>query len=410
MLTSLFPRTHARYTSLPLLGSVLERLCAWLEAAGFPPNAIRRRVVAAPFLDQFLRARKVGSLRECTAAHLRECLPRESRWTPQIAYSLGRSLLQYLRERGELASTPPSPSERLVGSYREYLERVRGLAPVTAKRHAVIVGDFLRFLKHGERADGLHGLQVAQIDAFVQEAGRRVGRITMQKVAAILRSFLRFLAAHGEAPPGLDGHVESPRRCRGERLVRALPWSTVLSLLRAVDRSTIKGRRDYAMLLLIATYGLRVSEVASLDLDDIAWRARVIHVPRPKIGIPLAMPLTDDVATALLDYLRDRGPKTAQRRLFLRVRVPSGPIKSTAVCDAFDVWAARAGLRLPALGGPHCLRHSLAMHLLRQGTSLKTIGDLLGHRSVESTGIYLRLHVEDLRDVALPLPRSEVRS
>jgi integrase/recombinase XerD len=155
------------------------------------------------------------------------------------------------------------------------------------------------------------------------------------------------------------------------------------------------------MLLLIATYGLRVSEVASLDLDDIQWRARVVRVPRPKVGTPLALPLTDEVATALVAYLRHRSGKTGERRLFPRVRAPRGPVQSTAVCDAFDVWAARAGVHAPGLGGPHCLR---AVHLLRQGTPLKTIGDLLGHRSVESTGIYLHLQVEDLRDVALSLP------
>ena len=168
------------------------------------------------------------------------------------------------------------------------------------------------------------------------------------------------------------------------------------------------------MLLLIATYGLRVSEVSSLGLDDIQWRTRVVSVPRPKIGAPLALPLTDEVGAALVAYLHHRSGQAGDRRLFLRVRAPRGPVESTAVCDAFDVWAARAGVQVPGLGGPHCLRHALAMHLLRQGTPLKTIGDLLGHRSVESTGIYLRLQVEDLRDVALSLPTrdsgSEVRS
>ena len=410
MLTSLFPLTHTRYTSLPLVGGVLEKLCAWLEVRGFPSNAIRRRVVAAPFLDHFLRHRHVRSLRECTAAHLTACLPREERWTPQLAYALGRSLLEYLEQQGQLASTPPTPSDRVIAAYRGYLARVRGLAPTSVQRHAVLIGHFLRFLTYDDRSQGLHGLQVTEIDAFVADAGRHMGRITIQKVAAILRSFLRFLAAHGEAPVGLDAHIESPRHYRGERLVRALPRDAVLSLLQAIDRSTLKGRRDYAMLLLIATYGLRVSEVASLDLDDIAWRTRVIRVPRPKVGTPLAVPLTDEVATALLDYLRHRGPETRERRLFLRVRAPRGPIKSTAVCDVFDAWAAHAGLHVPALSGPHCLRHSLAMHLLRQGTPVKTIGDLLGHRSVESTGIYLRLHVEDLRDVALPLPMAVTRN
>ena len=168
------------------------------------------------------------------------------------------------------------------------------------------------------------------------------------------------------------------------------------------------------MLLLIATYGLRVSEVASLDLDDIQWQARIVRVPRPKVGTPLALPLTDEVAAALVAYLRHRSGEAGERRLFLRARAPRGPVQSTGVCDAFDVWAARAGVHAPGLGGPHCMRHALAMHLLRRGTPLKTLGDLLGHRSAESTGVYLRLQVEDLRDVALPLPTtnscSEVRS
>jgi integrase len=158
------------------------------------------------------------------------------------------------------------------------------------------------------------------------------------------------------------------------------------------------------MLLLIATYGLRRSEVAGLALDDIQWRARVVSVPRPKVGAPLALPLTDEVATALVSYLQHRTAKSSERRLFLRVRAPWGPIEPTAVTDVFYCWAAHAGVRVPGVGGPHCLRHGLAMHLLRQNTPLKIIGDLLGHRSVESTGVYLRLQLDDLRDVALPLP------
>ena len=410
MLTTLFPRTHTRYTSLPVLGGVLEDLCAWLEARGYPPNAIGRRMEAAPFLDEYLRHQQIPSLSGCTAAQLRTCLPRQTRWTPQIAYALGRSLLAYLDERGELASPPLTPSERLIHAYCGHLARVRGLAASSVRRHARLASDVLRFLRHDEDVHRLRQVQVVQLEAFVTDVASRVGRITLQKVVGMLRSFLRFLTVSGETPSGLDRHLDSPRHHRGERLVRALPWNDVLALLHGINRSTVKGCRDYAMLLLIATYGLRVSEVASLELDDIHWRARVIHVPRPKIGAPLAVPLTDEVATALVAYLRHRSRETPERRLFLRVRAPRGPIQSTAVCDAFDVWAARADVHVPGLGGPHCLRHALAMHLLRQGTSLKTIGDLLGHRRVESTGIYLRLQVEDLRDVALSLPTMEVRS
>jgi integrase len=111
------------------------------------------------------------------------------------------------------------------------------------------------------------------------------------------------------------------------------------------------------MLLLIATYGFRRSEISSLEIDNIQWRARVIHVPRPKVGTPLAVPLTDEVATALVEYLRRRAGDATERRLFLRVRAPRGPIQPTAVYDAFDFWAGRAGVCVPGLGGPHVVRH-----------------------------------------------------
>lgn len=404
MLTSLFPRAHARYSSLPVIGPVLEALCQWLYSKGYPENAIHRRVTGAPLLERWLRRRDIRSLQDCTASQLNTCVQRPRRWTAHMAHALARSLAQYLTERGELACAPPSPTSQLIATYRTYLERVRGLAPATVNRCATIAADFLHFLHLDHHPQRLGELDVAQIDAFMTKTGQRLGRISMQKVAAVLRSLLKFLATEGKIPPGLEELVESPRQYRGERLPRALPWDDVLVLLRSVDRSTSKGRRDYAMLLLIATYGLRVGEVARLELDDIAWRDQHIRIPRPKVGTSLLFPLTDEIASALLDYLRHDRPDSIHRRLFLRVREPQGPIESTAICDAFDAWVTRAGIRLPHLGGAHCLRHALAMHLLRQATPIKTIGDLLGHRSVESTGIYLRLDVEDLRDVALPLP------
>jgi integrase/recombinase XerD len=410
MLTSLFPNTHTRYTSLPVLGAFLEDFCSWLEAHGYPPSAISRRIEAAPFLEKCLQRHQIELLSGCTVDRLRACFPRQKRWTPQIACALGRSLLMFLQEQGTLEATLPNASERLIRAYREHLDRVRGLAASTIARHAVVAGDFLRLLKYDDDMQHLPQVQVSDLETFVIQASARVGRITMQKVIAIMRSFLRFLAAGGEIPIGLDRHLESPRHHRGERLARALPWEDIRSLLCSIDRSTVKGCRDYAMLLLIATYGLRRSEVSSMDIDDIQWRARVIRVPRPKVGTPLVMPLTDEVATALVDYLRQRTGESSERRLFLRVRAPRGPIQATAVFDAFDFWAVRAGVHVPGLGGPHVLRHGLAMHLLRQGTPLKTIGDLLGHRSVESTGVYLRLHIEDLRDVGLPLPKSDSSS
>ncbi|MGK2934259.1 MAG: tyrosine-type recombinase/integrase [Gemmatimonadaceae bacterium] len=318
--------------------------------------------------------------------------------------ALVRSLGSYLEERGGLAPTPPTPSELRIADYRRYLERVRGLSASTIEMHGAAITRFLRFIDHDAHPQRLHDLRDAEVEAFVAQAGKHVGRSRMGQVTTVLRTFLRFLAASGETAPGLDAGVRSPRVYRGEHLPRALRWETVRTFLKSIDRTTPKGQRDFAMFLLIATYGLRASEVAALNLDDVAWRTRRIHVPRPKIGTPLLLPLTDEIGTALLDYLRRGRPNSTERHLFLRAEAPLGPLGRGAVGDAFRAWARRAGVSLPARGGPHCLRHALALRLLCEGATLKMIGDLLGHRSAESTGVYLRLDVDDLRNVALPLP------
>jgi integrase/recombinase XerD len=160
------------------------------------------------------------------------------------------------------------------------------------------------------------------------------------------------------------------------------------------------------MLLLIATYGLRNSDIVALTLDDIQWRQETLRLTQHKTGQPLVLPLTKTMGMALLEYLRHERPPSTCRQLFLRARAPIGPLARTAVTDVFQAWSARSGLTIP-FHGAHCLRHSYAIHLLRQGVSLKAIADVLGHRTVESTCGYIRLALEDLRDVALPVPSEE---
>ncbi len=404
MLAKLFPRAHARYTSLPILGGSLEGLCVWLQARGYPRDAIQRRMGAAGALDRALSRRKVRSLGELTASELLSFAPPPRKAHTPAEGALVRSLAQYLGEQGELVPTPTTATERRVAAYRQYLERDRGLGAGTITMHAATVTRLLRFLDHDVRRQRLHDLRAADVEAFVAKVGKDVGRGRLGQITAILRTFLRFLAATGEGPAGLDAQVDSPRIYRGERLPRAIPWETIRTLLYSIDRTTPKGRRDYAMFLLVATYGLRASEVCALCLDDVAWRTRQINVPRPKVGTPLLLPLTDEVGAALLEYLRGGRPDSTHRHLFLRVTFPLGPLGLGVVRDAFHTWARRAEIHLPDRCGPHCIRHALALHLLREGASLKIIGDLFGHRSAESTGVYLRLNIDDLRDVALPLP------
>ncbi|MGO9261349.1 MAG: tyrosine-type recombinase/integrase, partial [Bryobacteraceae bacterium] len=198
--------------------------------------------------------------------------------------------------------------------------------------------------------------------------------------------------------------IDTPRLYRLEQLPRALPWEAVRTLLRSMDKTTPMGLRDYAMFLLIATYGLRASEVVAISLDDIRWRQGVLRIHQRKTSSPLELPLTNEVLSALVKHLKPTPPPPPYRRIFLRMRAPIGILKPTAVTEAFQALVRKSGLSIP-YQGPHCLRHSYAVHLLKSGTPLKTIGDILGHRTAESTSMYLRLATGDLREVPLAVPR-----
>jgi integrase len=189
---------------------------------------------------------------------------------------------------------------------------------------------------------------------------------------------------------GLDRQIDTPRLYRLEQLPRALPWETVRTLLQSIDRTSPMGLRDYAMFLLIASYGLRASEVVAISLEDILWRQGILRIHQRKTSSPLELPLTNEVLSALVNHLKQTPPPASYRRVFLRMRAPMGILKPTAVTEAFQALVRKSGLSIP-YQGPHCLRHSYAVCLLKNGTPLKTIGDILGHRTAESTSMYLRL-------------------
>lgn len=418
MLIDLYPRMHRRYTSLPIIGAMLDGYGTWLVKQGYSTDRTREYFRAAPRLARRLEQCGVRAWTGITQALLRGCAPKDSQADPDLA-ALVRQLDRYVDQ--ELSLYPERPVTRIeqrLAVYTTYLEQVRGLAPSTCTYHRRTVTEFLTHLAYEHAPTRLSALTGRDLETFLCAVGPRQTRASLQHVVSHVRAFLRFLVSAGEIPAGLDTQIDTPRVYRGEQLPRALPWDTVRALLKAIDRTTPMGRRDYAMFLLIATYGLRCCEIVTLTLDDVEWRAARLRIPQQKTRASLWLPLTDEVGTALLDYLRHGrpalavrrqrvpfrgGPPPAYRELFLRHRTPGGVLKPTAVTEAFQAWSKRSGLAIP-FQGVHCLRHSYAVHLLRSGISLKTIGDLLGHRSLESTCVYLRLAVEDLRDVALALP------
>jgi site-specific recombinase XerD len=403
LLTELYPRYHHRYSSLPIIGSMLAGYSRWLFDQGYPRHRIRQHFRSARRLVPLLHNMDVHAFSELTWKRLRACAPACSKDDPELAV-LVRLLDRYLEAVGVFSAPPLTMIEEKLAAYRTYLEEIRGLSVSTVTSHTATIAEFLEYLGYEEDPACLDTLSRADIESFACKVGARLSRASFQHSVAHLRAFLRFLAIHGEAPKGLDMQIDTPRVYRGEQLPRTLPWNTVQIFLQSIDRSTPKGQRDYAMLLLVVTYGLRSCEVVALNLDDIQWRARQIRVPQHKTTNRLILPLTDEVGASLVDYLQKGRPPLYCREVFLRCRAPEGVLKPTAVAEVFQAWARRSGLDIP-FQGAHCLRHSYAVHLLRQGTPLKTIGDILGHRTAESTCAYLRLAIEDLRAVALPLPQ-----
>ena len=405
MLKEIYPRFHLRYSSLPLLGPHLNGFVSWLRKHGYADFRIRLRIRKMPLIVAMLDRRRIRRFDKVTAAEFMKLAPTNSQDDVYLTAAV-RSFTQYLVDLKGFALPEETPSKKALALYLAHLKRTCGLAESTLAAHSATITELLKLVNLDSDATALRKLGLQQVEESIRMLGARLSRASLQHSVAHLRSFLRFLASRGEIRQGLDTSIDTPRLFRGERLPRALSWHTVQDFLSAIDRSTPMGRRDYAMFLLIATYGLRTCEVSALRLDDIAWQASRISVPRPKTRCSLDLPLTDEVGAAILDYLQHGRPNVAWREVFLRVRAPEGPLKPTAVTEVFQNWTRRSGLSIPHQG-PHCLRHSLAMHLLRQGASIKEIGDLLGHRSIESTGVYLRLHVPDLRDAALDLPQEE---
>jgi len=402
MLVQLFPRMHRRYSSLRLLGPILGDFAGWLQDQGYPRVAVRRHVRAACRLERRWSRRGVHSLQAIRSTDFGVCAPGHSQDDPDLAAG-ARVLRVFFEDRGLLPGEPAPDVPEAVAGYGRYLTALRGLASSTISDHLVTASEFLRFIGRENPAVDLMQLTPTELERFVQHVAARLGRASLQHIVGHLRSFLRWLAAHGQTPRGLDSQIDTPRVYRQEQLPRALPWETVRALLQSINRTTALGRRDYAMLLLISTYGLRSSEIVALTLDDFAWRRGELRVPRRKVDGALTLPLTDDAGDAVLQYVQDARPPLSTRVVFLRARPPAGVLKPTAVTEVFQSRARRSGLAIP-FQGAHCLRHSLAVQLLREGVSLKAIGDVLGHRTVESTCMYLRLATEDLRDVPLSLP------
>jgi integrase/recombinase XerD len=320
-------------------------------------------------------------------------------------------LLGYLRGLGIAPAASPRLAagavEVLLADYREYLGVERGLTADTIEGYVVAVRPFL----DGRRRDGdeldLAGLSAADVVAFVVARCPAQSRGAAKMTVTALRSLLGFLHLRGLVNGRLADAVPSTASWRLSGLPRALEPGQLQALLESCDRASPGGRRDYAVLVMLARLGLRAGEVAALRLEDVDWRAGELRIVG-KGRRAERLPLPEDVGKAIVAYLQDGRPATAlDRSLIVRVRAPHLGLTGGGITQIVFAAAGRAGL------GPihsHRLRHMAATAMLRAGASLEEIGQVLRHRQVLTTTIYAKVDRDALRQIARPWPETEGRS
>lgn len=303
--------------------------------------------------------------------------------------------------------TVPSPAKEpatpLLAAYADYLRRHRGNPAVTVHKKLQHAGQFQDHLaRHGR---DWQSMRLTDIDAFLIDCAQHYARSTVADLASSVRCFTRFLFATGRISADLAEAVIAPVQPRHERPRRALSWDEVQRLLHAVDVATARGRRDYTLLLMMSTYGFGAGEVIRLELQDIDWVAGTLNIRRPKTGVAFTLPLLPAVGKALAEYLRNgRPPATPTRHVFVRMKMPFGPLRaSSAVRHILIKHAQAAGLDAAYLGS-HVLRHSNAARQVDLGVHPQVLSDLLGHRDPTSISAYVRIATHSLREISLPVP------
>jgi site-specific recombinase XerD len=394
------------------LGPYLDSYAATIDALGFARSTTRTQLWFLSDLGRWLQRQAVS------VAHLDERVVeaflsdrrRRRGGLHRSDVATARRFLGHLRKKGVIAPTESRGEESaldgLMRRYEAYLKRERGLERVTLDGYRPFVHRFLveRFKDEPPR---LETLNASDISSFVQRHACSMTPKRAQLMVSALRSFFRFLLQRGEIVTDLAACVPAVADWRLSTVPKYLGAEAVERLLRSCDQRTGIGRRDHAILLLLARLGLRASEVVAMELDDIDWRAGEIVV-RGKGQQHDRLPLLQEVGEALTTYLRQSRPRVSTRRVFVRVRAPlqgfAGPVAiSTIVRRAMQ----RADLQAPGKGvAAHLLRHSLATGMLRDGASMAEIGEVLRHRAPATTEIYAKVDIGSLRSLAQPWPGS----
>lgn len=404
------PATVDRFRS-SWIAAEIETYLAWLVEHHYSRRCIWRRIPTAFAFGEFARERGASSLSELpahveafVAARVARHQASSASKRPMAKEVRGpvEQMLSVVLRGFDPSGRPqhPLPFTDAVPGFFGYLVEERGLRPASVLGYRHHLDRFQAYLRRiGVRS--IQELSPTILSSFVVErAAAGLAKSTVRDSAGVLRVFLRYAHRQGLLTSDLSTAVGWPQVYRLSNIPRSISWDDVNRVLAGVDRRTEAGKRDYGILLLLVTYGLRGREIAALTLDDIDWKRDRLAVPERKAGHSTAFPLSAVVGEAVLDYLQNGRPTTTDRRVFFRAVAPRRPVGAAAVSALSRHYLLKAGVTVPRPGS-HTLRHSAVQRLVDANFDLKTIGDFIGHRSARSTEVYAKVAVEALREVAL---------
>lgn len=405
--TALFERAWKNSHEGPL-GVHIDSFAAWLQEQGYAKFTIRYFIRLVADLSRWLTRHGFG-LNELQLSCINEFVrtrKKNGNFRPGDAVMLER-LLDFLQSIDAMDPPLRPPLEKtaidhLCADYAEYLRKERGLSNATLKNYLPSVQLFL--LQHFDTGPICFGeLDGRKVSTFILEQTQHLHPSRVKLVATALRSFLRFLFVDGAITRDLSHCVPKVPLWHMRGLPRALMPEQIEQVLSHCDRTTVVGKRDYAILILLARLGLRAGEVVALRLEDLHWTISEIIIHGKGASCD-SLPLTQELGEAIVDYLEHSRPQCSSRVLFLRSRAPLRGFASSAAISCIVRRALdRAGVDLPGKGA-HLFRHGLACSMLLQGGTLEQIGVILRHRHPDTTALYAKVDLAGLHSLAAPWP------
>jgi site-specific recombinase XerD len=290
------------------------------------------------------------------------------------------------------------PFRQFAENYLSWMSNDRGLTDMTIQSQSGYLRQF--FCWFGSRSSQFSAVSLNDVDAFLAKYGAKGNcRKSVKNMASTLRVFFRYAGTQGWCLAGIAPEIHGPRIFAQEDLPRGPSWPDVNRLIASMNTSLVTDIRDQAIVMLLAIYGFRATEVTTLRLDDIDWEQNLLSVARVKRRGRQTYPLIPLVGNAIIRYVQEVRPRSLHREIFLTLKPPFRPISRSGLYDLTNYRMKTLGITAPHFG-PHALRHAYATHLAAEGLSLKEIGDHLGHRSANATRIYAKIDLPGLREVA----------